>query len=864
MSNIYPGGDHQYSTNLGLGLWGTDEVTTDNFLLIDAAIGSGSSVRINSAVIPNPNFINSASATFSVAGSNVSITAGGSPGGSPGDIQYNNAGMFGGSSTFTFSPTVPTVTITDASGTASILTALQPVGNVNYYFGDDFTLYLNAIGTTSTASIELHNVYDVGINIYDHATNGHLGNGPSFNFFSSGGTQAAPTATLTNQALAIISASGYDGSSYYTASDCAYYECHATENWSSGHRGSGWDFYAVPNGGTNGMACMSLRCQPGSASGMALFGNAVEGTSSYATAPAVKNGGIPGTNAVFAIRLGDDSADCPMSAGSAVLSGNLTLESSLTDSSASVGTLGQVLESTVTGVKWVTAAASLIGTAGQIVVSGGAISIANPFTFPGPASMGTNYISEARVVTAGGTTTAGYLVSTAATGNVQTSALSATEVLGIATTSQTAGQNVEVARIGLVTAIADNTVTTDNMLGVGTTTAGRVRDLGSISALGVSNQLSIVGKALTSAVAGGAFTMQVYGPGFYGGLAVASAAWSALTGDLTETQVIPWDGGTIGTPDTGISRIGAASLAIGNGTAGSFVGGVKMGALYSVGTSETFPGSYANNIRVEEANFPAIWYNRTSDSKGFLLAVDNNGFNFSTVAVTTPTNVFYVSPAASGRLVFASGVTQAWGTANGDVGISRLGAASLAIGNGTAGDTSGTLTLTKLSVNLIVGPVSYIQGPTSANGWQINYYQPGFGLGPTGPLTWGSASANGADTGISRLAAGSLAIGNGTVGSIAGNLSYNRVNTAGSDFAGQATVTAGNTTKAVAFANNYTGTGQPVVVLTPTSDPLALGVPVGYWVTYSGGTGAWTGFTVSIQTALAGNVTFNYVVIGVA
>jgi hypothetical protein len=129
------------------------------------------------------------------------------------------------------------------------------------------------------------------------------------------------------------------------------------------------------------------------------------------------------------------------------------------------------------------------------------------------------------------------------------------------------------------------------------------------------------------------------------------------------------------------------------------------------------------------------------------------------------------------------------------------------------------------------------------------------------PMASGSTTPT---IGISRVADGVLGIGNGTLSDITGNLSYNRVNTAGSDYAGQATITAGNTTKAVSFAANYTGTGQPVIVLTPTSDPLALGVPVGYWVTYSGGAGAWTGFTVNIQTSLSGNVTFNYIVIGVA
>jgi hypothetical protein len=137
-------------------------------------------------------------------------------------------------------------------------------------------------------------------------------------------------------------------------------------------------------------------------------------------------------------------------------------------------------------------------------------------------------------------------------------------------------------------------------------------------------------------------------------------------------------------------------------------------------------------------------------------------------------------------------------------------------------------------------------------------------LTETQVIPWDGAVVGTPDTGISRLGAGSLAIGTGAAGSIAGNLSLNRINKAGADFAGQATVTTGNTTKAVAFGANYTGAGQPVIVLTPTSDPLALGVPVGYWVTYSGSTTAWTGFTVNIQTALAGNVTFNYIVVGVA
>lgn len=82
MSEIFPAGDGQYSQNLGLALWGADEVVIENFLLIDAAFGSvGGSVNVNGVAVPAPaNFINSATVTFSVVGSNISLTASGSSG----------------------------------------------------------------------------------------------------------------------------------------------------------------------------------------------------------------------------------------------------------------------------------------------------------------------------------------------------------------------------------------------------------------------------------------------------------------------------------------------------------------------------------------------------------------------------------------------------------------------------------------------------------------------------------------------------------------------------------------------------------------------------------------------------------------
>ncbi len=78
-SQIYPAGDHQETTHLGLGLWGMDEVTADNFILIDNAFSSLSPLEVNGTPVPSPvNLVNSASVTISVVGSSVSFTASGS------------------------------------------------------------------------------------------------------------------------------------------------------------------------------------------------------------------------------------------------------------------------------------------------------------------------------------------------------------------------------------------------------------------------------------------------------------------------------------------------------------------------------------------------------------------------------------------------------------------------------------------------------------------------------------------------------------------------------------------------------------------------------------------------------------------
>ena len=680
MSNIYPAGDAQYSTNLGLALWGADEVVVENFLLIDAAIGSGSSVQINGAVIPNVNFVNSATVTFSVVGSNVSATAasGGTPGGSTGDIQFNNGGVFGGSA----------ATVTAIGAISALTLALQttqggyPGALITDASGNDL-MFISAQG----------------------------GAGPRYTFVWFGANAVAPTSS--NYTLVADTTDG------------------------------GIDF-----------ADLSMNCGTGNINFQTNEVTFAEG----------------------GFRLG--GATTP---GFRIVHG-------LYDVNTLPGTSGQILSSTGTNIQWIN---PVSGTAGQIVDTAGVLSIANPFTFPGPASMGSNYISETRTVAAGGSTTAGLLVSTGASGNISTSALGATDSFGVAASTQTAGQQVEIARIGLVTAIADNTVTADNLVGAGTTTAGRVKDLGTVSSLGVSNQLSIVGKALTSTTAGGTFTMQVYGPGFYGGAGAAAAAWATLTGILTNGQVIPYG-------DTGISRLGAASLAIGNGTAGDS-SGTLLATVYGIGTTVSSTSPDSGISRLGAASL-AVGNGTQGDFSGSLkatiLQLSPTGGGTGAFVEVSPLQVL-VNSSGIGFLIQNTATDYTDFVSGGAVkGLRGSGSTPMVVGVNNASLTlysSGTI------YHGTVGAVGDNQATLQAKIY-------GFAADST--------SAIATDAGISRLGAASLAIGNGTAGDFSGTLKCATVNATSSY---QANGTAGVTQTAIAVGTLATMEGI-VTTFTGVSD----------------------------------------------
>ncbi len=173
--------------------------------------------------------------------------------------------------------------------------------------------------------------------------------------------------------------------------------------------------------------------------------------------------------------------------------------------------------------------------------------------------------------------------------------------------------------------------------------------------------------------------------------------------------------GTWSAPAGGAGSSTAPSfLATGNGTPWSFL---------------PFPGSYDSN-------------NGTSDSGGWRGYYANNrnlGFNVSVLGVpstcTTAQILRFVKDYGeqggaviggidrnsnlcgwSGLLMPANGLL----TWNGDAGLSRLSAGTVALGNGAAGDTSGSLAAASISASLYKGPATAPTGACTAVGWAFS------------------------------------------------------------------------------------------------------------------------------------------------
>lgn len=165
-------------------------------------------------------------------------------------------------------------------------------------------------------------------------------------------------------------------------------------------------------------------------------------------------------------------------------------------------------------------------------------------TFTNP-SLGTGYLSTTKTADAAGVT-ANLIVKINSTGNVVNAVTSDIGILGVAATTATSGNPVEVATRGIVNCVADNTTIVGNVLIVGTSTAGRCRDSGSTDATTIPSSTQIVGKALTAVSAASNVSVQLYGPGHYGTQTVAHAHTSGTTGGVLADAALGWTTVTLG------------------------------------------------------------------------------------------------------------------------------------------------------------------------------------------------------------------------------------------------------------------------------------------------------------------------------
>ena len=132
---------------------------------------------------------------------------GGTPGGSNTQIQYNNAGAFGGDSNLTWNSASKIFTL----GLSPIsLISPDPTGFVNQILSIPDT-GINLTGDASfDGNINIHNVFADGISMYVHSDTGFRG--PTLNLYKSGGTQASPTVAAA--VLGYVNFGGWDGSAY--------------------------------------------------------------------------------------------------------------------------------------------------------------------------------------------------------------------------------------------------------------------------------------------------------------------------------------------------------------------------------------------------------------------------------------------------------------------------------------------------------------------------------------------------------------------------------------------------------------------------------------------------------------------------
>jgi hypothetical protein len=686
MSEIYPGGDAQYSNNLGLALWGADEVVVENFLLIDAAIGSGSSVRINGSVISNPNFINSATVTFSVVGSNVSATAA-SPGGVTGDIQFNNgSGGFGGS---TFLWSAANNQLTDVVGSTSItLGNVFPLSSIAGF----------SVGTPFSGGAGAALFYEpgatVGISIADGAgdviSSNIVGGVPNFLVENTSGLLIKIQPGMISGsagALLALDNSNYTPDGFFLSDDIV-------GNYITG---------GVSVGGIDIISRKSSLTL--GSDGTFTLQN---GSSAIVESDASDN-----------LTIGGESILLNPSTGVIIPSSTyLNIGGPLWDGTSSPGVAGYVLSSTGTEVKWIAASATGVT---SVSFTGGIISVATATTTPALTVAGTSggipYFSStttwasSALLAAGGVVLGGGAGTTPAT-NTQLVFSASTLAVGLAG----AGTGILALKgttSGVVSITGQAAAGTYNFnLPITAGSAGQVltSQAGGATAMtwttpttGTVTSVSFTGGLISVATATTTPALTVAGTS--GGIPYFSSAstWASSALLTANSPVLGGGAGTTPATATFLTTDGTKTLTIGVAGGGSGVlalAGTTSGTATitapAVAGTATNPIAFSNMITVPNGSDTAPSYAFAGGATTGFSLPGNGVIDVSSagqLAYRLAGNIAIFNQ-TNGGLNVASG-----GLGTTDVSITRVASSTFGVGNGTSGDITGSLQCASIALN---------------------------------------------------------------------------------------------------------------------------------------------------------------------
>ncbi len=282
-----------------------------------------------------------------------------------------------------------------------------------------------------------------------------------------------------------------------------------------------------------------------------------------------------------------------------------------------------------------------------------------------------------------------------------------------------------------------NVTTDDAVVGVLNSTQSGGPFL-SLTGTGANVDNWVIGSAGNASSSGGkAFLLGDFTTGIFSWKSTAAATGAGIN-EFPSLNVHCWSSTasiTVNPCDTGISRTGPGSLALGNGTQGDSSAAVALGSVAVSGTATNTINTNTNGLALSISSSSSSGTGVTLGGTGSgvhiwgLLSGLGNGQSqfqigdftsgvFSLASVTAGSGAGYTEVPSLNVLCWSS--TASVTTEPCDTGISRTAAGAVALGDGSAGDSSGSLSLSNVSATLYRGPATAPSGACSAIGWAFS------------------------------------------------------------------------------------------------------------------------------------------------